>query len=139
MSARLAQASAALDIQTGGGEALAGAAKFPPTMAATESWPPNIARAIRLLHPRGAVVAAAQYEPPLPFADEAFDLVTSCHPATIWWNEIARVLRAGGIYFAQHAGRFCLRAGPKAAPPIPLCSPPRTTPQENDHDDPYHH
>lgn len=43
-------------------------------------------------------------EPPLPFADAAFDLVTSRHPATIWWAEIARVLQPGGIYFAQHVG-----------------------------------
>ncbi|MFC8981061.1 class I SAM-dependent methyltransferase [Streptomyces sp. NPDC057411] len=104
MSNRLATVSAALDIQTGGGEVLAGAEKLPPTMAATESWPPNVAKATRLLHPRGVVVVADPDEPPLPFADEAFDLVTSRHPATVWWSEIARVLRPGGTYFAQHVG-----------------------------------
>lgn len=104
MGRRLAVVSAALDVQTGGGEVLAGAEKLPPTMVATESWPPNAARATRLLHPRGAVVVAAPDEPPLPFADEAFDLVTSRHPATVWWSEIARVLRPGGTYFAQHVG-----------------------------------
>ncbi|WKK24405.1 class I SAM-dependent methyltransferase [Streptomyces olivoreticuli] len=104
MSRRLATVSAALDIQTGGGEVLAGAEKLPPTMAATESWPPNVARATRLLHPHGVVVVADPDEPPLPFADEAFDLVTSRHPATVWWEEIARVLRPGGTYFAQHVG-----------------------------------
>lgn len=104
MSERLARAQAALDIQTGGGEVLAGAARFPPTMAATESWPPNVAKATRLLHPRGAVVVAAPDEPPLPFADEAFDLVVSRHPATVRWAEIARVLAPDGTYFAQHVG-----------------------------------
>ncbi|WP_433465204.1 class I SAM-dependent methyltransferase [Spirillospora sp. CA-128828] len=104
MSERLARAWAALDIQTGGGEVLAGAAEFPPTMAATESWPPNIEKAARLLHPRGAVVVADPDEPPLPFADEAFDLVISRHPATVHWTEIARVLAPGGTYFAQHVG-----------------------------------
>ncbi|MBW1599666.1 class I SAM-dependent methyltransferase [Streptomyces sp. JJ38] len=104
MSRRLAAVSAALDVQTGGGEVLAGAERLPPTMAATESWPPNVARATRLLHPRGAVVVADPDEPPLPFADEAFDLVTSRHPATVWWPEVARVLRPGGTYFAQHVG-----------------------------------
>lgn len=104
MSARLQTATAALDIQTGGGEVLAEAEKFPPTMAATESWPPNIAKATGLLHPRGAVVVADPDEPPLPFADAAFDLVTSRHPATIWWDEIVRVLQPGGVYFAQHVG-----------------------------------
>jgi SAM-dependent methyltransferase len=104
MSQRLAAVSAALDIQTGGGEVLSGAAKFPPTMAAVESWPPNAALATELLHPRGVVVVATRDEPPLPFADEAFDLVTSRHPHTVWWAEIARVLRPGGTYFAQHIG-----------------------------------
>lgn len=104
LGARLARASAALDIQTGGGEVLAGAGPLPPVMVATESWPPNVAKATRLLHPRGAVVVADPDEPPLPFADDAFDLVTSRHPATVWWAEIARVLRPGGTYFAQHVG-----------------------------------
>ena len=104
MSERLGRARAALDVQTGGGEVLAGAAKLPPTMAATESWPPNVAKAARLLHPRGAVVVADSGEPPLPFADEAFDLVVSRHPVVIRWDEIARVLAPGGTYFAQHVG-----------------------------------
>ncbi|WP_030267409.1 class I SAM-dependent methyltransferase [Streptomyces violens] len=104
MGERLAGVSAALDIQTGGGEVLAGAPKLPPVMAATESWPPNVTKATRLLHPLGAVVVADADEPPLPFADDAFDLVTSRHPATVWWAEIARVLRPGGTYFAQHVG-----------------------------------
>ena len=104
MSERLASASAALDVQTGGGEVLAEAARLPPTTVATESWPPNVAKATALLHPRGAVVVADADEPPLPFADAAFDLVTSRHPATIWWGEIARVLRPRGTYFAQHVG-----------------------------------
>ncbi|MBF6183579.1 class I SAM-dependent methyltransferase [Nocardia otitidiscaviarum] len=101
---RLARARAALDIQTGGGEVLAEAPTYPPTMVATESWPPNLVQATRLLHPRGVVVVADPDEPPLPFANDAFDLVTSRHPATIWWAEIARVLEPGGAYFAQHVG-----------------------------------
>lgn len=101
---RLGRASASLDIQTGGGEVLAEADAFPTTAVATESWPPNVAKATRLLHPRGVVVVADPDEPPLPFADGAFDLVTSRHPATICWEEIARVLRPGGTYFAQHVG-----------------------------------
>ncbi|MBV6699110.1 class I SAM-dependent methyltransferase [Kitasatospora aureofaciens] len=101
---RLARVSAALDVQTGGGEVLAGAGSFPPVMAATESWAPNVARATKLLHPLGAVVVADPDEPPLPFADEAFDLVSSRHPVRAYWTEIARVLRPGGTYFAQHVG-----------------------------------
>lgn len=101
---RLGSVDASLDIQTGGGEVLAEVRRFPRTAVATESWPPNVAKAARLLHPRGVVVVADPDEPPLPFADESFDLVTSRHPATIWWDEIARVLRRGGAYLAQHVG-----------------------------------
>lgn len=104
LNARLKTVSAALDIQTGGGEVLAEAEVFPPAMVATESWPPNIAKATELLHPRGVVVVATPGEAPLPFADAAFDLVTCRHPATVPWDEIARVLRPGGTYFAQHVG-----------------------------------
>ncbi|MGW4688191.1 class I SAM-dependent methyltransferase [Streptomyces sp. NPDC004244] len=100
----LARVGSALDVQTGGGEVLAGAGPLPPLTAATESWPPNIDRATRLLHPLGAVVVADADEPPLPFGDEAFELVCSRHPVTIWWEEIARVLRPGGTYFSQQVG-----------------------------------
>src|SRR3954451_15934344 len=101
---RLTPAHASLDVQTGGGEVLAQAGRFPPTAVATESWPPNLVKATQLLHPRGVVVVADPDEPPLPFADGAFDLVTSRHPATIWWDELYRVLGPGGTYFAQHVG-----------------------------------
>lgn len=101
---RLNTASASLDIQTGGGEVLGEAARFPPTAVATESWAPNVDRARQLLHPRGVIVVADSDEPPLPFVEESFDLVTSRHPVTIWWDEIVRVLQHGGTYFAQHVG-----------------------------------
>ena len=106
---RLGMSEAALDIQTGGGEVLdsalsgAGAAR-PLLVAATEGWPPNVARATALLGPRGVVVVAAADDAPLPFADEAFDLVLSRHPVRPHWDEVARVLRPGGTYFAQHVG-----------------------------------
>lgn len=106
LAGKLAAATAALDIQTGGGEVLAGARGhgFPPTMVATEGWPPNVRVATAMLHPLGAVVVADPNEPPLPFGDGAFDLVTSRHPAAVHWTEIARVLAPGGTYFAQHVG-----------------------------------
>lgn len=79
---RLAGVSAALDIQTGGGEVLAGIANFPAVMVATESWPPNAIVATQRLHPRGVAVVVNRDEPPLPFAEAAFDLVSSRHPDT---------------------------------------------------------
>lgn len=101
---RLATASAALDVQTGGGEVLAEAPELPTLTVATESWPPNVAKATTLLRPRGVAVVADADEPPLPFADATFDLVLSRHPVTVWWDEIARVLEPGGSYLAQHVG-----------------------------------
>ncbi|GAA3564507.1 hypothetical protein GCM10022295_53490 [Streptomyces osmaniensis] len=71
---------------------------------ATEGWPPNVAKATALLAPRGVAVVASPEDAPLPFADAAFDLVTSRHPVRAHWAEIARVLRPGGTYFAQHVG-----------------------------------
>jgi SAM-dependent methyltransferase len=128
---RLAGADAVLDIQTGGGEVLAfvlshspaapgapgapGAPdvpdaprapgpRAPRVLAATEGWPPNVAKATALLAPHSVVVVAADEDAPLPFADGAFDLVLSRHPVRPHWDEIARVLRPGGTYFAQHVG-----------------------------------
>ncbi|MFD5231973.1 class I SAM-dependent methyltransferase [Streptomyces qaidamensis] len=134
MAERLGRASAVLDVQTGGGEVLdfalsrvadattghstgettgravtgttaPAAAPEPPLLAvATEGWPPNVAKATALLRPRGVAVVAAAEDDPLPFADGAFDLVVSRHPVRPHWEEIARVLRPGGTYFAQHIG-----------------------------------
>ena len=101
---RLANVRAALDLQTGGGEVLAGVPVFPPLLVATESWPANLSRAGQRLHARGAAVVNDSGRPPLPFRDAAFDLVSSRHPASVWWTEIARVLKPGGNYFAQHVG-----------------------------------
>ncbi|MFB7549191.1 class I SAM-dependent methyltransferase [Streptomyces sp. NPDC056154] len=104
MADRMGRAGAALDIQTGGGEVLASVPELPRLTVATESWPPNIARATALLHSLGVAVVADADEPPLPFGDNAFDLVVSRHPVTTWWSEIARVLAPGGTYFSQQVG-----------------------------------
>ncbi|MFF3461402.1 class I SAM-dependent methyltransferase [Streptomyces sp. NPDC002619] len=106
---RLARATAALDVQTGGGEVLdfalrTAAPARPVLLAATEGWPPNVIKASALLRPRGVTVVAAPDDAPLPFADDTFDLVLSRHPVQPHWTELARVLRPGGTYFAQHVG-----------------------------------
>ena len=103
MGRRMADARAALDIQTGGGEVLAGVPRRPPLCVATESWPPNVARAAARLLPLGATVVTAE-DTELPFAEGAFDLVVSRHPVAPRFEEIARVLRPEGVYFAQHVG-----------------------------------
>jgi len=101
---RIGTVDAALDLQTGGGEVLAAAPSLPRLLVATEGWPPNVTAATKLLHPRGVAVVAHDDDSPLPFADAAFDLVTSRHPVVPRWAEIARVLRPGGTYLAQHVG-----------------------------------
>ena len=88
MAARMAGARAALDIQTGGGEvlatALAGHAP-PPVLAATESWPPNLALAAASLRPLGGRVVQAADDGGLPFGAE---------PST-WWSAGTRSRRCG--------------------------------------------
>ncbi len=98
-------AAAALDLQTGGGEVLATIPAAPPTLVATESWPPNLAVARRNLAALGAeVVWMADERDDLPFADATFDLVVSRHPVGVRWDEIARVLKPGGTYLSQDVG-----------------------------------
>lgn len=104
LAGRLAAATSALDIDTGGGEVVAEAAILPPRMCVTEAWAPNAARARALLGPRGVEVVVPAEEGVLPFADETFDLVTARHPVEPPWAEIRRVLVPGGTYFAQHVG-----------------------------------
>jgi SAM-dependent methyltransferase len=104
MAGRMARARAALDIQTGGGEVLAGLPHPPPVLAATESWPPNLRIARENLAPVGATVIEAADDADLPFAAESFDLVVSRHPTEVRWGEIARVLRPGGTYLSQQVG-----------------------------------
>src|ERR1700755_1456364 len=112
LSQRLATVSAALDIHTGGGEVLAGAKPFPPTMVAIETWPPNAALATKLLHPLGVVVVAVPDEPPLPFADQAFDLVTFRQPLSVWVDGDGSGAPAGRpLLRAAHRTCHDVRAG----------------------------
>ena len=101
---RMAGASAGLDIETGGGEVLAGIGRPPRLLVATESWPPNVAVARSTLHPLGGYVVAVADRPTLPFVARTFDLVVSRHPVVTLWPEIARVLRPGGTYLSQQIG-----------------------------------
>ncbi len=101
---RMATATAAIDLQTGGGEVLASIPKPPATLVATESWTPNLAVARGHLEPLGATVLELADDADLPFPAESFDLVTSRHPTVTIWPEIARVLRPSGRYFSQQVG-----------------------------------
>ena len=105
LAERLSRANFVLDLQSGGGELLAKMPTIPPLLVATEGYAPNIAIAARLLQPNGVhVVAVDDDQPVLPFRNSAFDLVTSRHPISTPWDEVARVLRTGGTYLSQQVG-----------------------------------
>jgi len=108
LSKRVRTADAVLDVQTGGGERFADLLSHienrPQSLAATESWPPNVEIARTTLRPFGAIVLEVPDDDAFPFEDEAFDLVCSRHPTITLWEEIERVLRPGGAYFSQQVG-----------------------------------
>lgn len=92
-----------LDLDTGGGEFLLSLGHPHNLTAATEGYPPNVALCRETLLPLGIDFRKASAAGPLPFEDESFDLVINRHgeysPA-----EIARVLKAGGIFVTQQVG-----------------------------------
>jgi hypothetical protein len=69
-------------------------------MVATEAWPANAQRALKLLGPRGVQIIETVNDAP----DQSFELVTARHPVRPDWEEMHRVLAPGGYYFAQHVG-----------------------------------
>ena len=110
VAARAAVASRMLDLQSGGGELLAQLPVLPPLLVAVEGYAPNVVVAARRLQGRGAHVVATDHgRPALPVASGTFDLVTSRHPITTWWDEIARVLQPGGTYLSQQVGPRSVR------------------------------
>jgi SAM-dependent methyltransferase len=117
---QIATATAMLDICTGGGEHLASLARLPLLIVATESYSPNVPIASCRLRNFGAVVVHVDpetqnsYGPSggedglhprrrLPFADSAFDLII-CRHGSYSSEEIARLLRSGGIFISQLVG-----------------------------------
>jgi hypothetical protein len=115
VTAALARSEHALDIDTGGGEALAALAPFPGFVVATEGFPPNIPVAGANLHAVGVPLVGVESAPDnidqdgatpgdtashLPFRDASFDLVLNRH-SSYWPSEVARVLRTEGTYLTQ--------------------------------------
>ncbi|BCJ62959.1 methyltransferase type 11 [Micromonospora endophytica] len=109
VAARMSSADAALDIDTGGGEVLAEVPRPPRLLTATEAWLPNVPVARANLAPLKASVVAVRADAPLPFRDDAFDLVVSRHPVRTDWPEVARVLRPGGTFLSQQIGPGTVR------------------------------
>lgn len=108
---RAADVSTLLEIQAGGGSMIGALPSLPRLSVATEGFPSSVAIAAPRLRSRGVhLVVTSQTLPGLPFVDMTFELVISRHPIETWWGEIARVLRPGGAYFAQHVGPHSLRS-----------------------------
>lgn len=102
--AALPESTAVLEMDTGGGERFAELADlFPAKVAATESYPPNVEAAGRLLEPLGVTVTVPAHDDDLPFEDSGFDLVLNRH-GSLPAGEIARVLVDGGQLVTQQVG-----------------------------------
>ncbi|WP_323374443.1 hypothetical protein [Brachybacterium sp. NBEC-018] len=97
-------AGVAVDLDTGGGEVLGESPRLAREQHVTESWAPNAALARERLGPRGVTVHEIAPGAPIPLPDASADLVTARHPVAPDFEEIARVLAAGGEYLAQHVG-----------------------------------
>jgi SAM-dependent methyltransferase len=100
---QMSQAHSALDLGTGGGEKLLEFRDvFPPRMAATEGYLPNLQLVRQRLGPYGVDVrhSEARLIETLPFGDAEFDLVIDRHTG---YNtrDVERVLRPGGVFLTQ--------------------------------------
>lgn len=110
VAARTQSVSTLLDIEVGAGQMIADLPSVPALTVGTEGYPPNIATAAAALRTRGAHLVCPDTErQQLPLRSNTFELVTSRHPITTWWDEIARVLRPGGTYLSQQVGPYSLR------------------------------
>jgi hypothetical protein len=110
VAAQTRSVSTLLDLEVGGAHMIAALPDVPPFTVGTESYPPNIPTAAARLRARGAhLVVPDDRARLLPFRGNTFELVTSRHPVTTWWEEIARVLQPGGSYLSQQVGPYSMR------------------------------
>lgn len=93
-------ATAVLDMGTGGGEILSTLGPFPKHTIATEGWLPNVPVARKKLEPLGVKIVAIDESGKLPFKNDEFDLVLNRHSA-FDRREVFRTLQKDGIFFTQ--------------------------------------
>jgi SAM-dependent methyltransferase len=99
----LRQASAVIDLGTGGGERFLKLQMcWPKKVVATEEYSPNFRLATERLSPYGAQVVDVQLSDIglMPFADGEFDLVLNRHSG-FNSKEVARILAPGGTFLTQ--------------------------------------
>ncbi|MGH9045423.1 MAG: methyltransferase domain-containing protein, partial [Acidimicrobiales bacterium] len=108
---RSVEVASLLEVQAGVGSMIGMLPRVPQLSVATEGFAPSLVVAGPRLRARGVfLVPVSQTNPGLPFHDQSFELVISRHPIQPWWTEIARVLKPGGSYLAQHVGPHSLRS-----------------------------
>lgn len=93
-----------LDIDTGGGEFLLSLGHPYENTCAMEGYRPNAELCRRELSPLGICFKEGNADR-IPFEDESFDLVINRH-GDFDAEEIARVLKKGGMFITQQVGAF---------------------------------
>lgn len=92
-----------LDMDTGGGEFLLSLDHPHANTAATEAYPPNVELCKQALLPLGVDFREGDCNERIPFGSDAFDIVINRHGA-YRADEIARVLKPGGLFITQQVG-----------------------------------
>lgn len=94
-----------LDMGTGGGEFLISLSPRAGRTYATESYPPNIELASKVLTERGIELRTAEDGAHLPFEDTFFNLVINRHES-FCLPEVFRILKPGGTFITQQVGHL---------------------------------
>lgn len=92
-----------LDMGTGGGELLQTFEGLPPDTRATERYPPNVPIARAALQAYGIDVDEVGDDDRLPYPSDRLDLILNRHES-FSPDEVARVLRPGGVFVTQQVG-----------------------------------